>query len=70
MMSLPRPDVSVTEGVEQTVSGGPDYRAVDVVISRDGKAKSYRGIGVTGSDATKEVIRKILDDPKTAEYLP
>lgn len=63
MATLPRPDVNVVEG---EVSG---TRTVDVVISRDGKAKSYRGEG-TGTAPIKQIVEKMIGDPLTAEWLP
>lgn len=62
---LPRPDVSVTS--RQT----EDARAVDVVIARDGKAKTYTGSHPYSPDgAFKEAVDKILSDPFSAEWLP
>lgn len=59
---LPRPDIDA-----QTSAGGT---VVDIVVSRDGKAKSYHGSGGHNGEAVKEAVRKILDDPQTAEWLP
>lgn len=63
---LPRPDVGVSQ--RETEVG----HEVDVVISRDGKGKSYTGGGAGSSSdgAVKDVIKKILDDPITGEWLP
>lgn len=60
---LPRPDVSTAPAADG--SGG-----IDVVISRDGKAKSYKGEGATREAVVKDVVKKILDDGHTAEWLP
>lgn len=64
MMALPRPDVTVNQ------SQNGDGHGVEVIISRDGKAKSYSGENYTSSGATAEVIKKIIADPYTAEWLP
>lgn len=58
---LPRPDVAVST----SPSSG-----VDVVISRDGKAKSYKGDGATREAIVKDVVEKILGDRHTGEWLP
>jgi hypothetical protein len=58
---LPRPDVSVSTSPES---------GVDVVISRDGKAKSYKGDGATREAIIKDVVEKIIGDRHTGEWLP
>lgn len=58
---LPRPDVNVSTNS----TGG-----TDVVISRDGKAKSYTSDAASKDEIVKDVVKKILDDPRTAEWLP
>jgi hypothetical protein len=58
---LPRPDVNVTTNQ----SGG-----TDVVISRDGKAKSYQSEAPTRNEAVKELVEKIIGDRHTGEWLP
>jgi hypothetical protein len=65
MADLPRPDVGVVRPSEE-YSGSH----TDVVISRDGKAKSYRGEGSNEVERTKSIVRQIVDDPRTAEWLP
>lgn len=69
-VDLPQPNVDVTiadtlspDG--QTVSG----KQVDVVLSRDGKARSYSSVGSGAAEAVKGVVEKILDDHHTAEYV-
>ena len=62
MATLPRPDVNVT-----TTS---DPEVIDVVVSRDNKARSYQGRGSSETARTKDVVKKILDDGHTAEWLP
>jgi hypothetical protein len=58
---LPRPDVSVSTSPES---------GVDVVISRDGKAKSYKGDGAIREQVIKDVVEKIIGDRHTGEWLP
>lgn len=65
-MNLPRPDVEVTQG---KTDWGTDQ--TEIKISRDGKSRTYAGTSYTGSEsATKEAVKKLLDDPTTAEFLP
>lgn len=68
MTVLPRPTVNVTPTVERdsTAPAG----SVDVVISRDGKAKSYQADGSSVTEVVKDAVEKILNDPHTAEWLP
>lgn len=59
---LPRPDVAVNKSSQD---------GTDVVISRDGKAKSYSSEKAHGSnEGVKEIVEKILNDGHTAEWLP
>jgi len=65
MAELPRPDVDVTHdktdwGTERT----------KIEVTRDGKSKSYEANGITQGVATREAVKKLLDDPYTAEWLP
>ena len=59
--SLPRPDVNVT-----TTEDGKEH----LVISRDGKAKSYEIEGNSAADRVKNVVEKVIGDGHTAEWLP
>jgi len=63
MATPPQPDVSVD------IATKDGKQQVDVVLSRDNKAKSYQGVGSHNAEAVKDVVRKILDDPSTAEYV-
>jgi len=65
MPPLPRPEVSVTSRQECG-------HEVDVVIRRQNSARSYRGGGTfhTADQATADVIKKILADPYTLEWIP
>ncbi len=65
---LPRPDVSVTHATERDPSAPPG--SMDVVVSREGKARSYRVTGDTGPAIVKDAIEKVLADPYNAEFLP
>lgn len=66
MADLPRPKIEVNS--KEDLTG----HTVDVVISRDNKAKSYSGggAGVSRNDATRDVVEKILNDPHSAEWIP
>lgn len=63
--TIPQPDVEVTDAS----TGITGASGIDVTISRDGKARSYHGVGVAKNDAVKDAVKKILDDPHTAEYV-
>jgi len=66
MTTLPRPDVATTRPTDST---GPTD--LDVVISRDGKARTYSTRGkATVQEAVTEVVRQIIDDPVSRELLP
>lgn len=58
---LPRPTVEVTDS--------PDGKT-HVVISRDGKSKSWEVAGSTGKEMVKDAVEKIISDPYSAEWLP
>lgn len=62
MPDLPRPEVSVTPS--------QDGQAHDLVIHRDGKAKSYRVSGVARKDIIKDAVQQVLGDRHSAEWLP
>ncbi len=68
---LPRPDVNVT--TRSTESS----HEVDLIVSRKGSdgadlGKRYTGggVGATSSEAFKQTVEKLLDDPYTTEWLP
>lgn len=61
MANLPRPDVAVT-----TTEDGKMH----VVISRDGKARSYGVEGATETEKIRGVVEKVIGDHHTAEWLP
>lgn len=63
---LPRPDIQSSTG---SFDDGTTVHT-DVVVSRDGKGKSYRGEGSSEAARTRDVVKKILEDPHTAEWLP
>jgi hypothetical protein len=62
MTDLPRPDVTVTHNEDDGKS--------HVVISRDGKGKSYEITGTSPDDKIKGVVEKIIQDPHTLEWIP
>jgi len=68
MTTLPRPDVTVTHATERDPTAPPG--SMDVVISRDGKGKSYRAVGDSGPAIVKDAIEKVLGDHYTGEWLP
>ncbi len=68
MTDLPRPDVQVTHATERDPSAPPG--SMDVVVSRDGKGKSYRVVGDTGQAIVKDAVEKVLSDPYSAEWIP
>jgi len=57
---LPRPDVNVTK------TNDGDF----VVISRDGRGKSYKIEGISTSEQIKGVVEKVINDKYTGEWLP
>lgn len=63
---LPRPTVDVTS--RETDVG----HEVDVVIHREGKARSFKGggQGISRDGAVKDVIDRILGDHNSAEWIP
>ena len=61
-MDLPRPDVTV---VNNEINGESH-----VVISRDGKGKSYKIEGNTEGEKIKGVVEKVINDKYTGEWLP
>jgi hypothetical protein len=63
---LPPPNVKATH--PPVIDGEPPY--VDVVIDRDGKARSYRGTGSTETERTAHVVTEILRDHRNAEFIP
>jgi len=69
-MDLPRPDVTVDTKTTQDEGDTSPVHQVDVVVSRDNKARSYTGTGSTPSEAIKGAVRKIVDDRGFAEMLP
>ena len=60
-MDLPRPQV--------TVGHDPNGKT-DIVIARDGKAKSYHSDHVVADNIIRDLVEQILDDTHTAEWLP
>lgn len=63
---MPRPDVAVTPSVDVNAPPG----SVDIVISRDGKATSHRATGGSTTEVVKDAVRQIINDGRTAEWLP
>lgn len=67
-ITLPRPDVSVTPATDRDPLAPSG--SVDIVISRDNKAKSYRADGGSTTAIVKDAVEKILNDRHSAEWLP
>lgn len=65
----PLPPAEVEVKTTSPVSGDV---AVDVRIRREGantgRPREYQGNGRTQDEATRDVIRKILDDPLSGEF--
>lgn len=59
---LPRPTVHVVPT--------PDGAKEHVVISREGKSKSYEISGTTPAERVKDAVEKVIADSHTAEWLP
>ena len=66
MATLPRHDVAVSTGTDYSSC----KERLDVVISRDGKAKSFSSEKSSATERVKEVVEKLIGDGATAEYLP
>lgn len=67
MANIVRPDVSVDQHPINPDGTGPNV--TDVVVSRDGKGRSYRGVGTSEVERTKSIVRQIVDDPYTGEWI-
>lgn len=69
-VDLPPPTVEVTSAPSKDSSAPPG--SVDIVISRDGKGRSYRTVGGGPTDPTvvKDGIEKILGDHYSGEWIP
>ena len=64
MAKLPEPTVT-----SRTKSNGDNHR-VEVTISRDGKDRNYTGRGDHPDAAIADVVKRIIVDPHTSEYIP
>lgn len=64
-ITIPQPDVEVTDAP----TGVHGTSGVDIFVSRDSKGRTYHGLGMTKNDAVKDAVKKLLDDPHTAEYV-
>jgi hypothetical protein len=63
-VDLPPPTVDVTPAVNDATG------ALDVVVHRDGKGRSYRAEGTSSVELVKDAVRKVLADPYSAEWVP
>lgn len=64
--TLPRPEVKTTE----TSGVGGTEITVDVVISREGRGRSYQGKGADAATVVKQVVEAVIADSYTREWLP
>lgn len=67
MATLPAADVTAAPASDR--EPGAPWGSVDLVISRGGKARSYRCDGQTVAEVVQDAVRKVLDDPHTAEHI-
>ena len=66
---LPRPTVEVTPGPVDPAA--PSQRPLVVRITRDGKTISENQVdGATREQLVRDVVEKMIADPRTAEALP
>ena len=62
--TIPQPTVDVVHR-----AGDRDHH-IDVILSRDNKARSYTGAGASPAEAVKDVVEKVLGDHRNAEFIP
>ena len=67
-VDLSRPTVEVTPASDRDSSAPAG--SVDVVVSRDGKGRSYRAEGGTSVELVKDAVKKVLNDPYSGEWIP
>jgi hypothetical protein len=67
-VELPAPDVQVTTATSRDPSAPAG--SVDVVVSRDGRGRSYRANGGCVTEVVQDAVRKILADPYSGEWIP
>lgn len=68
MATLPRPQVDVTPASDRDTTAPTG--SVDVVISREGKGRSYRSVGGSTAEVVKDIAEKILGDTYSSEWVP
>lgn len=68
-VDLPRPKIDVTQSTTNNSEPTVNSTHVNVVISRDGKGKSYHGTGTNTVEVVKDVVEQILNDPYTGEWI-
>lgn len=66
MSTLPTPDVKSVTGPTDTTGKSN----TTVTISRENQTRTYHGTGNTSADVITDVVRQIISDPYTAEWLP
>jgi hypothetical protein len=65
MSIIPRPDVMVNHGVEPETGA----HSTTIEVRRDDKSRAWSGTGPSSHASTAEAVKKMLDDPITAEYV-
>jgi hypothetical protein len=65
---LPDAEVEVTHATNR--DSAVPQGSMDVVISRGGKARSYRTIGgVSTSEIVKDAVKKVINDERVGEFI-
>jgi hypothetical protein len=65
---LPNPEVEVTHAPNRDPSA--PQGSMDVVISRGGKAWSYRTIGgASTADIVKDAVKQVINDERVGEFI-
>ena len=65
MTDLPRPDVSVSHSED-----GCGTHTTGITISRGNMSREYKGSGTSQPGSVSNVVKEILNDPVTIEWLP
>lgn len=65
MADLPKPTVTADVGPSPDGS----KQGATVWVARDGKARAWTGEGSTTTEAVVDVVKKMLDDPRTGEFM-
>jgi hypothetical protein len=63
---MPLPTTEVRINVVENDDGAV---GISVTASRNGKERTWSGEGKSGAEATQRVVEKMLQDPRTGEFL-